>query len=31
MIGGSSVGMVLILIRTFGGVLANRCVDGYVA
>ena len=28
--GGLSVGTVLILIRTFGGVFANRCADVYV-
>lgn len=29
-VGGLGVGIVLILIRTFGGALANRCVDAYV-
>ncbi|MBV9561878.1 MAG: amino acid ABC transporter permease [Bradyrhizobium sp.] len=29
-IGGLGVGTVLILIRTFGGVFASRCVDAYV-
>jgi glutamate/aspartate transport system permease protein len=27
---GMAVGTVLILIRTFGGALANRCIDAYV-